>query len=152
MAGRGAAPDPSRASVDHGLVALLGGVFGSTAEGETSYARRLLHLLGPGMLVLWDKGFDANAFLADVAATGAAFCGRLRANRRLPVMAHLSDGSYHSLLGAVRVRVVEANVTVTCADGTTYTGTYRLVTTLTDHHRYPAAAVIALYHERWEHE
>jgi len=138
--------------VETGTRALLGAVFGPTAEGETSYARRLLHLLDAGMLVLWDKGFDANAFLAEVAATGAAFCGRLRANRRLPVMAHLSDGSYRSLIGAVRVRVIDANVTVTCADGTTYTGTYRLVTTLTDHHRYPAEAVIALYHERWEHE
>jgi hypothetical protein len=29
---------------------------------------------------------------------------------------------------------------------------YRLVTTLTDHHRYPAGALIALYHEHGEHE
>jgi hypothetical protein len=57
-------------------------------------------------------------------------------------MAHLSDGSYHSLLGAVRVRVIEAVVTVTCADGTTYTGTYRLATTLLGHRGYPAAAYL----------
>ena len=138
--------------VETGTRAVLGAVFGPTAEGETSYARQLLHLLRPDMLVLWDKGFDANTFLAEVAATGAAFCGRLKANRRLPVMAHLSDGSYHSLIGGVRVRVIEAHVTVTCADGTSYTGTYRLATTLLDHHRYPSTAVIALYHERWEHE
>jgi hypothetical protein len=47
---------------------------------------------------------------------------------------------------------VEAKLTVTCAEGSSYTRTYRLVTTLLDHHRYPAAAVIALHHERWEHE
>ena len=29
---------------------------------------------------------------------------------------------------------------------------YRLATTLLDHRRYPAAALIRLYHERWEHE
>src|SRR5262249_10892222 len=48
--------------------------------------------------------------------------------------------------------IVEALVTVTCADGTTYTGRYRLATSLLDHRRYPAAALIGLYHERWEHE
>jgi hypothetical protein len=31
-------------------------------------------------------------------------------------------------------------------------GSYRLITTLTDHHRYPADALIGLYHERWEIE
>jgi hypothetical protein len=29
---------------------------------------------------------------------------------------------------------------------------YRLITTLTDHRRYPATALIRLYHERWEIE
>jgi hypothetical protein len=47
------------------------------------------------------------------------------------------------------VRVICAQVTVTCADGTTYTGCYRLATTLRDHRRYPAAALIRLYHQRW---
>lgn len=138
--------------VETGTRALLGAVFGPTATGETDYARRLLHLLGAGMLVLWDKGFDSNTFLAEVAATKAMLVGRLKANRRLPVIAHLSDGSYHSLIGRVRVRVIEANVKITCADGTTYTGVYRLATTLLDHRKYPADAIIALYHERWEHE
>jgi hypothetical protein len=138
--------------VETGTRALLGAVFGPTATGETDYARRLLHLLDAGMLVLWDKGFDSNTFLAEVAATGAMIVGRVKANRRLPVIAHLSDGSYHSLIGAVRIRIIEAVVKVTCADGTTYTGVYRLATTLLDHVAYPAESVIALYHERWEHE
>jgi hypothetical protein len=43
-------------------------------------------------------------------------------------------------------------VTVTCRDGTRYGGEYRLATTLTDHRAFPAAALMALYHERWEHE
>ncbi|WP_228122550.1 transposase domain-containing protein [Saccharothrix syringae] len=42
---------------------------------ETDYTRRLLHLLTPDMVVLWDKGFDSNAFLADVHATGARILG-----------------------------------------------------------------------------
>src|SRR5262249_5904726 len=64
--------------VETGTPALIGAVFGPTSCGETGYARRLLHHLGPDMLVLWDKGFDANAFMAQVADTGAKFLGRLR--------------------------------------------------------------------------
>ncbi|TMR96589.1 transposase [Nonomuraea basaltis] len=73
--------------VETGTRDLIGAVFGPTGEGETSYARRLLPLLKPDMLVLWDKGFDGNAFLAQVSATGAQFVGRLRSNRRTPILA-----------------------------------------------------------------
>lgn len=138
--------------VETGTRALIGAVFGPAEEGETSYAGRLLHLLAPDMLVLWDKGFDGNDFLAKTHATGAKILGRLRSNRRTPVLSRLRDGSYLSVIGTVRVRVVDAQVTVTCADGTVFTGSYRLVTTLTDARRYPAARLVALYHERWEHE
>jgi hypothetical protein len=127
-------------------------VFRPSAEGEVSYAARLLHLLRPDMLVLWDLGFDSNAFLLAVHATRARVLGRMTASRRPPVVARLSDGSYLSHLGGLPVRIIEASITVSCQDGTVYSGVYRLVTTLTDHHRYPATALITLYHERWEHE
>jgi hypothetical protein len=138
--------------VETGTRALIGAVFGPTAEGETSFAVRLLHLLRPDMLVLWDKGFDGNSFLAAVNATGAQVLGRLRANRRTPVLTRLGDGSYLSVIGAEKVRVIDATITVTCADGTVFTGSYRLVTTLTDARRYPAHMLAGLYHQRWEHE
>jgi hypothetical protein len=127
-------------------------VFGPPAEGEIGYATRLLHLLTPDMLVLWDKGFDGNAFMAAVAGTEAKFCGRLKSNRRPPVSAWLDDGSYLSVLGGLPVRIIEATITVTCADGTAFTGFYRLATNLLDHRRYPGPALIRLYHQRWEHE
>src|ERR1019366_987041 len=120
--------------------------------GETAYARQLLHLLGPDMLVLTDRGFDAAAFLEAVAGTKAQFLARLTSTRRLPVMARLDDGTFLSRIGALTVRIIEAEVIVTCADGTRYCGRCRLATTLLDHRRYPAAALIRLYHERWEHE
>jgi hypothetical protein len=135
-----------------GTRALIGAVFGPPATGETDYARKLLHLLSAGMLVLADRGFDAADFLAELAATKAQFLVRLTARRRLPVTARLDDGSFLSKIGATTVRVICAQVTVTCADGTRYTGCYRLATTLRDHRRYPADALIRLYHERWEHE
>jgi hypothetical protein len=40
-------------------------------------------------------------------------------------------------------------VTVTGAGGSRVRDSYRLITTLMDHRRFPAAAVIRLYHERW---
>ena len=135
-----------------GTRALAGAVFGPPATGETDYARQLLHLLDDTMLVLMDRGFDAGEFLREVAATRAQFLVRVTARRRLPVMARLDDGSFLPAIGDLPVRVVSAQVTVTCADGTTCTGGYRLATTLADHRRYPAAALTRLYHERWEHE
>jgi hypothetical protein len=138
--------------VETGTRALLGAVFGPTATGETDYARRLLHLLGPDMLVLIDRGFDANDFLNQVAATNAQLLARLRNNRRLPVVARLDNGDHLARLGERTVRVITAQVSVTCADGTRYSATYRLATTLLNHRRHPAATLIALYHERWEHE
>ncbi len=135
-----------------GTRALIGAAFGTPAEGELAWARRLLHLLDATMLVLMDRGFDAGEFLAEIAVTKAQFLVRLNASRRPPVLGRLPDGSVASVIGGVRVRIIEASVTVSCHDGTRYGGTYRLATTLLDHHAWPAQALIALYHERWEHE
>ena len=65
------------------------------------------------MLVLTDRGFDAAGFLEAVAATRAQFLARLTATRRLPVMARLDDGTFVSRIGALTVRIIEAEVTVT---------------------------------------
>jgi hypothetical protein len=132
-----------------GTRALLGAVFGSAATGELDWARQLLRLLDKTMLVLMDRGFDAGDFLAEVAGTGAQFLVRLNASRRPPVLRHLPDGSFASVIGGVKVRVIAAEVTVTCHDGTVYGGWYRLATTLLDHRAFPAARLMALYHERW---
>ena len=68
------------------------------------------------------------------------------------MLGHLPDGSYLSDLGGLAVRIIEACVTVTGDDGSRVRGSYRLITTLMDHRRFPAAAVVRLYHERWEIE
>ena len=138
--------------VETGTRALLGAGSGPGGEGETGQARDLLPLLDATMLLLMDRGFDGGDFLAAVAATKAQFLVRLTATRRLPVLRYLPDGSFTSLIGGVKVRVITAAVTVTCHDGTTYGGVYRLATTLLDHRAYPAQALMALYHERWQHE
>ena len=138
--------------VETGTRAVIGAVFGPTREGETSYATRLLSHLTPEMLVLWDRGFDGNDFLAAVHATGARVVGRIRQRRRPPVLQPLSDSSYLSAIGGVAVRIIEAKVSITCTDGSAFEGSYRLVTTLLDARRHPADRLVHLYHERWEHE
>jgi hypothetical protein len=136
-----------------GTHGLLGATLGSrTDRDETGLARRLLHLLGPGMLVLLDRAFDRNAFLAEIAATGAAPLARARSTRTPLVLKHLPDGSYLSRLDGLDVRIIEAEIAMTGADGTRIAGSYRLITTLTDHTAYPAEALARLYHERWEIE
>ncbi|WP_328834616.1 IS4 family transposase [Streptomyces europaeiscabiei] len=138
--------------VETGTRAVIAAVFGPTREGETSYATRLLHHLGPEMLVLWDRGFDSNDFLTAAHATGAQVLGRIRQRRRPPVLQTLADSSYLSVIGGVPVRIIEAQVSITCTDGSNFEGSYRLVTTLLDARRYPADRLVHLYHERWEHE
>jgi hypothetical protein len=139
------------ALAETGTRALLGAVIAAPADGdEPALARRLLHLLGPGLLVLADRAYDQAGFLTGLAATGARFLVRARATRRLDVLEVLPDGSYLSRIGALDVRVIDAHVTITsasrCGDR------YRLVTTLLDHRRCPATALVQHYHERWEIE
>lgn len=134
-----------------GTRTLIDAVFGPTTTGETSYAPALLRSLGPGMILLADRNFAAKGLLADVAASGADVLVRLKNGRRTPVLTRYRDGSYLSTLGALRVRVIDAEITLHTTAGPR-TGTYRLATTLLDPHRYPAAELIRLYHERWEIE
>lgn len=51
-----------------------------------------------------------------------------------------------------RVRIIEAQLTVSGADSTVVSEPYRLITTLHDARRHPAEVLIRLYHERWEIE
>ena len=141
------------ALAETGTRGLLGAAVGSAADrDEATVARRLLHLLRPGMLILLDRAFDATAFLGEVAATGALLLARAKSTRHPAVLGHLPDGSYLSHLDGLQVRIIEASVTVTGADGSRVRDSYRLITTLMDHRRYPAAALVRLYHERWEIE
>jgi Insertion element 4 transposase N-terminal/Transposase DDE domain len=141
------------ALAETGTRGLLGATVGSAADrDETALATRLLPLLRPGMLVLLDRGFDAGWFFADINRTGAMLLCRARASRNPQVREHLPDGSYLSDLDGLTVRIIEAHVAATGADGTRVADSYRLITTLTDHRRYPAAALVRLYHERWEIE
>ena len=133
-----------------GTRALLGATIGAADDrDEATLARRLLPLLRPGMLLLLDRGFDAATFLTAVHHTGAMLLARARSQRVPVVLTHLPEGSYLSELDGLAVRIIEADLTMRGADGTRIGDRYRLITTLLDHRRYPAEALIRLYHERW---
>ncbi|MFU8854877.1 IS4 family transposase [Micromonospora sp. SL1-18] len=134
-----------------GTRAVIDAVFGPRTDGETTHAARLLRSLHPRMIVLLDRGFDSNTFLGAVAGTGAQFLVRLNGNRKPPVLARHHDGSYTSVIGGVRVRIIACEITVSTTAGTR-TGVYRLATTLLDHRRFPAFEIVKLYHQRWEVE
>jgi hypothetical protein len=135
-----------------GTRALIAAVFGSPADGELAYAAKLRNRLGPGMVLLADRNFDAATFITSTAATGADLLIRLKANRRPPLIGRHPDGSITSLIGGTTVRIIEARITITGVDGSRRGEHYRLVTTLLDPGRYPAAELIELYHQRWEIE
>ncbi|WP_331719102.1 IS4 family transposase (plasmid) [Streptomyces sp. NBC_00289] len=146
------------ALVECGTRALVAAAFGPESEGELSYAVRLLTALDKTMLLLADAAFDGNEFLDAVHQSGARFLVRSGA-RRVPTPAeHLGDGSYISRIGygvlrvLLPVRVIEATLAVTLADGTVRTEQWRLITNLLDPVRFPAAELVELYHRRWQAE
>ena len=137
-------------------------------------ARRLLHALRPGMLLLADRNFPGYDLWGLAAATGAHLLWRVKGNRVFPPLEVLPDGSFIAVMatpaenlrlgqararGRVlpapprghRVRIIEYTVTIRDAAGAaTRTELFRLATTLLDPQLAPAADLAALYHQRWE--
>lgn len=134
-----------------GTRSLVAAAVGPISTGETTMTDRLVGSLHAGMLVLCDRNLTTNTLTRHLAATGAHLLGRCKTDRRLPVLRRYHDGSYLSVLGGVTVRVVQAEITIATSAGRA-TGAYRLATTLLDAHSWPATALVALYHQRWEIE
>jgi hypothetical protein len=160
------------ALVENGTHVLFGARLGRYADSETTLAHDALTALRPGMLCLADRQFFGCALWQAAAATGADLLWRVKHNLRLPRATVLADGSYLTTLypsdkdrrqgpatrtgdkdrrhgaNGTRVRVVEYRLAgIAGAEPL-----YRLVTTILDPGQAPAAALAALYHERWEIE
>lgn len=164
------------ALIECGTHALIDVVFdGVRRASEQRLARRLLHALRPGMLLLADRNFPGYELWAMAAATGANLLWRIKSNNVFVVVKVLPDGSFLSVMptpaenvrhGQARaagrtlptppqghlVRIIEYTITINNSDGTTRIEPFRLVTTLLDHHHAPAAELAAIYHQRWENE
>jgi IS5 family transposase len=134
-----------------GTRSVIDAVFDPISTGELDQARSLARNLAAGMLLLADRNYAAATLVETLAATGADLLVRCKTGRRLPVLTRHRDGSWLSTIGALRVRVVDAQIAVSTADGTRTSG-YRLITTLLDPRRYPAGELITIYHQRWEIE
>ncbi|WP_241002309.1 hypothetical protein [Streptomyces sp. CB01881] len=80
--------------------------------------------------------------------TGADLLVRCKSGRNLPLVARHRDGSAVARLGALTVRVIDAEISIRTAAGAR-TGHYRLLTTLTDPGAHLVAELVRLYHERW---
>jgi Insertion element 4 transposase N-terminal/Transposase DDE domain len=163
------------ALVECGTHALIDAALdGFARASEQVLARRLLHALRPGMLLLADRNFPGYDLWGLAAATGADLLWRVKGNRVFVPLEVLPDGSFISVVatpaenlrhgqararGRVlpvpprghRVRIIEYTVTIR-AGGTARTELFRLATTLLDSGQAPAADLAALYHQRWEAE
>jgi hypothetical protein len=147
------------ALVENGTHVLFGGRLGRYAEGETTLAHDVLAALRPGMLCLADRQFFGHALWQRAASSGADLLWRVKSNLRLPRERVLPDGSYltpvypsevdrrHRTAG-LQLRVIEYRLEgIPEAEPL-----YRVVTSILDPQRAPAAELAALYHERWEIE
>ena len=134
-----------------GTRSIIDAVFDPVTTGELDQARTLARSLRAGMLLLADRNYAAAHLLQTLAATKADLLIRCKNSRRLPVISRHRDGSWLSTIGTLRVRVVDAQITIKTSNGT-HTSGYRLITTLLDAYRYPASELIKIYHQRWEIE
>ena len=125
--------------VETGTRGLLGAALGSAGDrDEATLARRLLPLLQPGMLRAARPGLRRHRLprrgrrhRGDAAGPQQVHPQPAGAGPALP------DGSYLSDLDGLTVRIIEADLTVTGADGSRVRDRYRLITTLLDHRPLP---------------
>ena len=139
--------------------AIIGAKLGPYRAAEWEVCKPLLPRLMPNMLCMADRGFNGYGHWKAAVDTGAQLLWRCVANRQLPVVTPLADGSFLSVIypdtksrrsrsGEITLRVIEYSLPgVPQAEER-----YRLLTTLLDPVQAPALELAALYHERWEVE
>jgi Insertion element 4 transposase N-terminal/Transposase DDE domain len=140
--------------------AITDATIGPYGTSERVLADELLGALMPGMLCLADRGFYSFERFQAARQSGAELLWRVMTKQRPPREQGLPDGSYLSSVYAftdrhkhdqpMSVRVVEYELN----DAGRARGEerYRLLTTILDHERAPAAELARLYSERWEIE
>ena len=142
-----------------GTHVLFGAQLGGFRTGEITLAKEVIQHLQAGMLCLADRNFLGFKLWEQARSTGAELLWRAKKHLLLPCDKRLPDGSYLSRIypswrdrrkntNAVAARVIEYRL-----DGVSGAEPfYRLITTILDPRRAPAAELAALYQERWEFE
>lgn len=141
-----------------GTHAMFDAAVGRSTTSETDLARELIARVGPGMLLIADRGFYGFSLWQQAAGTGADLLWRMRSNQRLDPIAELPDGSYLSKVFEVHnfkrrgegivVRVVD----YTIDDGRDNDNSYRLITTILEPDTVSAEQLAGAYAQRWEIE
>jgi Insertion element 4 transposase N-terminal/Transposase DDE domain len=143
-----------------GTHAICAAALGPLSSAENALADELLPGLQPGMLCLADRGFYSFGRFKNARQTGAQLLWRVKASMVLPREQQLPDGSYLTRIYAnqpdqrarrdgQQVRVVEYQIDDGVSDPEQR---YRLLSTMLEPERAPAAELGVLYHERWEIE
>jgi hypothetical protein len=128
--------------------------------GEVPTALRLLRAVGPGMLLLWDRGCHSYEMVRVTLAQQAQFLGRTKKHIVLRPTDILADGSFLAQISPApmarrrdedgsELRVIEYALDTPAGPGRE---TYRLSTSLLDEQTFPAEQLAATYQERWEIE
>jgi hypothetical protein len=161
--GRGAGAFPQirvLALIETGTHVICDAVIRPFGTGEVPTALRLLRSVGPGMLLLWDRGFHAYEMVRTTIEHRAHFLGRTKKNVVLRPTEVLADGSFLARIypspearrrkeQGIELRVVEYALDTSAGPGREK---YRLITSLLDERAFPAERLAATYHERWEIE
>jgi hypothetical protein len=153
--GQGAYPQARVTAIaECGTHAVFAATTGPLSTGEAVLAQRLFGALGPGMLLLADRGFLSFDLWREAAATGADLLWRVKSVAVLPVIEQLSDGSYLSHIFAARDRRHTDPIAVRVVEYTMpgQATVYRLITTILDPVAAPALDLAVLYTQRWEIE
>ena len=144
-----------------GTHAVCGLAIKPLCHGEPSMVGQLLDHLGPGMLLIWDRGFFSYELISAVVRRGAHLLARVKSNTILRPIRRLADGSYLAKIypsaadrrrdmRGLLVRVIEYT-----HDDPNRPGAgerHRLITDLTNPEDLPAHEAPLVYHERWEEE
>jgi hypothetical protein len=144
-----------------GTHAVCGLAIKPLCHGEPSMVGLLLDQLGPGMLLIWDRGFFSYDLITSVVRRGAHLLARVKSNTVLRPIRRFADGSYLAKIypspadrdgdiNGLPVRVVEYT-----HDDPNRPGAgerHRLITDLIKPDDMPAREAPLVYHERWEEE
>jgi hypothetical protein len=148
------------ALIETGTHVICDAVIRPFGTGEVPTALRLLRSIGPGMLLLWDRGFHSYEMVRTTRERQAQFLGRTKRNIVLRPTEILADGSFLAQIypsptarrrdeDGIELRVIEYALDTPAGPGREK---YRLITSLLDERAFPAEQLAATYHERWEIE
>ncbi|HEY5222586.1 MAG TPA: IS4 family transposase [Microbacteriaceae bacterium] len=142
-----------------GTHAILHAAIGPCSTSELELSRGVIGRMGPGTILMADRGFYGFRLWRQAAATGADLLWRVGKNLKPSHVETLADGSWLAQVAPssgpgwrkeapMTVRVIDYAID----DGRDNAERYRLVTTLLDPDQAPAEELAAAYSHRWEIE